>query len=270
MCVCRVHVLCAVCTFACAQSEDQRGPKWYNPVSWFRRRNSLDDLLRDDAPQPNVRGPWNLAQSISHMARRVMGRVGPQVEQANGQPALLLQQPQGAAAGPGPAMKAGGSFTQPHMAAKGLDLDDGLRGEYSDDGAGGWGGAAPNGAVGIGNGVGSPRGSVSAAGSDGPVPPALPDDLPQTPEALSAAGSDDGRGGSTGSLPEAAVAGADGWRQAATPPPVPPLRLASLTLKAQRGPGGAVAPVALISPDPQQQPWQGPSSVPGPPPQLPG
>ncbi len=54
--------------------------QWYNPLTWLRRRNSMDDLLADvgegeggERKAAAVRGPWALTKSISTFAKGLMG-----------------------------------------------------------------------------------------------------------------------------------------------------------------------------------------------------
>ncbi|KXZ49127.1 hypothetical protein GPECTOR_23g56 [Gonium pectorale] len=68
--------------------DEDDGRRWYNPISWLRRRNSLEDLLAEEpggsAGQP-VRGAWRLTTSIGNMAKALMGnrtQVAPDQHQA--------------------------------------------------------------------------------------------------------------------------------------------------------------------------------------------
>ncbi|KAG2423683.1 hypothetical protein HYH02_015298 [Chlamydomonas schloesseri] len=80
------------------EGEDD-GRRWYNPLTWLRRRNSLEDLLadtgtgrdrdEDGGPGPGgpsagrggaaggvgavVRGPWQLTKSIGNFAKTLLG-----------------------------------------------------------------------------------------------------------------------------------------------------------------------------------------------------
>ncbi|PNW73286.1 hypothetical protein CHLRE_14g626466v5 [Chlamydomonas reinhardtii] len=80
------------------EAEDD-GRRWYNPLTWLRRRNSLEDLLADSAKERDedggggaggpttgrggagggagvaaaVRGPWQLTKSIGNFAKTLLG-----------------------------------------------------------------------------------------------------------------------------------------------------------------------------------------------------